>query len=489
MKIIVFLGPSLDRETAESILPNATYLPPARQADLLDAVRRHRPDVVALVDGFYRCVPTVWHKEILYALEQGIAVYGASSMGALRAAELAPFGMVGVGEIYQRYADGLLDDDEVALVHAGEEFGFRPLSEPMVNVRATLEHAVQEGVLDRALCRRLLKTAKAVHFTERTFRDVFRDLSPKRRWALERWARENYVDLKRRDAIRLLETLRGCDTQPKPTPEIGFELERTVPFYGMQQDRMVDGLSANQLTVDHALHAGDYEDTRFHGLNRHLAQVLADFLGVEATPDDVAQEERRFVLLRRIANVERWIEDNSLDSEGFRDLMRQRAVCRKLHRWVLGKGSRAGALNLLEELRLAGHFPEVLRAARARIELVEAEAPDFPHPDYDEGATAELVLEQLRTTAGRMTIHFPQWSAEAGFADSDYVRRELIRARLARRAALRLLSDDQGVSPDAGDGAKRKGGKDVDRGCKSVLGEDSERRDLSSELLAGDRQG
>ena len=46
---------------------------------------------------------------------------GASSMGALRAAELSQFGMVGIGEVYQAFKLGRLeDDDEVAIVHGPE---------------------------------------------------------------------------------------------------------------------------------------------------------------------------------------------------------------------------------------------------------------------------------------------------------------------------------------------------------------------------------
>ena len=79
----------------------------------------------------------------------GIAVFGASSMGALRAAELHEFGMVGVGQIFEMFRDGVLeDDDEVALQHGPEELNYLPVSEPLVNIRATLKHAFEEGVIE-----------------------------------------------------------------------------------------------------------------------------------------------------------------------------------------------------------------------------------------------------------------------------------------------------------------------------------------------------
>ena len=65
-----------------------------------------RPRAVGIIDGYFQQVPSVWHKEILWAMAQGVHVFGSASMGALRAAELAPFGMRGVGLIFEAYRDG-----------------------------------------------------------------------------------------------------------------------------------------------------------------------------------------------------------------------------------------------------------------------------------------------------------------------------------------------------------------------------------------------
>src|SRR6185503_6037302 len=118
LKAVIFLGPSLPLDEAREIL-DAVYLPPAQQCDLLTATVNEKPDVIGLIDGMFLQSLSVWHKEILFALDQGILIYGSSSMGALRAAETSSFGMVGIGEIYRMYASGeLIDDDEVALAHA-----------------------------------------------------------------------------------------------------------------------------------------------------------------------------------------------------------------------------------------------------------------------------------------------------------------------------------------------------------------------------------
>ncbi len=85
-------------------------------------------------------------REILNALEGGIKVVGGSSMGALRASELDVYGMVGVGKIYRWYKEGAINsDDEVALVFHPETG--RALSEPLVNIRATLEILHSKGMI------------------------------------------------------------------------------------------------------------------------------------------------------------------------------------------------------------------------------------------------------------------------------------------------------------------------------------------------------
>ena len=207
MTSVVFLGPTLPRDDARRILPDAVYLPPARQADIVTAIGRYHPDVIALIDGTFLHTLAVWHKEILHALDLGIRVFGASSMGALRAAECAEFGMVGVGRVFRDYADGTLTaDDEVALSHADEASGWRPMSEAMVNVRATLTAAVAAGVLTEGEKDAVTAAGKALYFPERTWPAILArsglDAAARRR--VTKFAARHGVDLKRLDAEELL---------------------------------------------------------------------------------------------------------------------------------------------------------------------------------------------------------------------------------------------------------------------------------------------
>ena len=147
MSIAVFAGPSLDR--ADASVPGITYLPPAAEGDIYRAARQG-PRAIGLIDGYFEAQPAVWHKEILWAMSQGIHVFGAASMGALRAAELWSFGMVGAGTIYRAYRRGtLIDDAEVAVLHGPAELGYPSVTEALVNVRANLSRAGEGRAVER----------------------------------------------------------------------------------------------------------------------------------------------------------------------------------------------------------------------------------------------------------------------------------------------------------------------------------------------------
>ena len=134
MTIYIFTGPSLPPKDAQAEL-DAVYLPPVSQGDV-HRVALKRPAAIGIIDGYFESVPSVWHKEVLWAMARGIHVFGAASMGALRAAELDAFGMEGVGAIYEAFRDGYLeDDDEVAVSHGPMEVGYPVLCEAMVNIR------------------------------------------------------------------------------------------------------------------------------------------------------------------------------------------------------------------------------------------------------------------------------------------------------------------------------------------------------------------
>jgi hypothetical protein len=238
--VVVFLGPSLPADAARRIVPDATILPPVRLGDVSAAVYRGA-EVIVVIDGFFEQVPTVWHKELLWALSQGIWVYGAASMGALRAAELARFGMRGVGTIFERYASGVYtDDDEVAIVHAPAEERFRPMSVAMVNLRDGLERAGAEGVVTEAELAALLGAAKRLHYPDRSWRVVLTaarelGLGDSTVRALDDFLRRVQPDAKAEDAAAALRAVTHDLAGGFRPRQPDFALEATNSFEKLQR--------------------------------------------------------------------------------------------------------------------------------------------------------------------------------------------------------------------------------------------------------------
>jgi TfuA-like protein len=59
----------------------------------------------------------------------GCRFIGASSIGAIRAAELARFGAIGIGEIYSAYASGRVEDEAYVYLEFHPRT-YEPMSEP-----------------------------------------------------------------------------------------------------------------------------------------------------------------------------------------------------------------------------------------------------------------------------------------------------------------------------------------------------------------------
>jgi hypothetical protein len=177
---VVFLGPTLGWEQAQQ-LAAADYRSPAAMGDIVRAACGD-PEAIILIDGVFEDGPSVWHKEILWALARGIAVIGASSMGALRAAELHTCGMFGYGTVFEAYKTGRIDDDdEVAVVHGPAEMGFVALTDAMVDIRNTVHQAKTDCVISEEEAAAIVAFAKARHFKLRHCSEAVRAVAQQRR--------------------------------------------------------------------------------------------------------------------------------------------------------------------------------------------------------------------------------------------------------------------------------------------------------------------
>lgn len=240
MSVCIFAGPTLPPRD-EARKNAATWLPPAQHGDVYRAVSLLRPRAIGIVDGYFESVPSVWHKEILWAMRQGVHVFGAGSMGALRAAELASFGMRGVGVIFEAYRDGVLegsdapfeDDDEVAVVHGPPESGYIAASEAMVNIRCTLANAERDAVIGAETRARLVGIAKALFFPERSYERLLQEardagMPGAELAALRAWLPAGRVNRKRADALAMLEAMRAFLDADPGRAEARFHFEHTT---------------------------------------------------------------------------------------------------------------------------------------------------------------------------------------------------------------------------------------------------------------------
>jgi hypothetical protein len=159
---IVYLGPSLPKDEAQSLL-DADYRPPVKRGDL-----PHSFDgTIVMIDGEFGQSLSVSPNEVLRLLDQGTRIIGASSMGALRAAELYPYGMQGCGWIFDAYMSGrLIADDEVAVTYSPLDLA--ALTVPLVNVRVWLERLESTGRIDGPTGRMLLARARRIFYADRT---------------------------------------------------------------------------------------------------------------------------------------------------------------------------------------------------------------------------------------------------------------------------------------------------------------------------------
>jgi ribosomal protein S12 methylthiotransferase accessory factor len=224
----VLAGPSLppaDRIEAADVV----YLPPASRGDVIRAAREF--DLVLVIDGVFHHDLAPSPKECFEATRHA-RMFGASSMGALRAAECAPYGFTPLGAIARWYASGAIDgDDEVAVLT--DPRTNESLSVPLVDVRYVLRLAQRRGVLTAAECGEMMTRARDVFYMERTWDDVL-DVAP-------RSARASLVpiaagvSLKRLDARFALRTVLrsralAATALPERVPKARGTYDRSVPF-------------------------------------------------------------------------------------------------------------------------------------------------------------------------------------------------------------------------------------------------------------------
>lgn len=178
-------------------LPDAEIRPPVRRGDLYTA-RLLRYSAFVILDGVFAQSEAISPREVVDVLDDGAAVIGGASMGALRAVDCAPAGAEGVGLVWRLFAQGVLNsEDEVAVMFLPER-AFPAVTQALVTMRVALRRAVRAGHLSPELARMAVETAQRMHYTDRTWPAVFAELGQEVPSATRAFLSD--IDIKRTDA-------------------------------------------------------------------------------------------------------------------------------------------------------------------------------------------------------------------------------------------------------------------------------------------------
>ncbi|PJO43417.1 TfuA-like protein [Lysinibacillus xylanilyticus] len=246
MKIIVYAGPSIQKQEIVSILPDAKVLPPIKRGSLL-VQDLNIGDIVIIIDGYFQQTASIQHMEILDCLQKGVTIIGCSSMGALRAAELTDYGVIGIGIIYQVYRHGLITgDDEVGILHETQKY--EAFSDALIDIRLNLKKALDMNIIDNSIYDELIRLLKNQWFGNRSYSFIFHWLGEQygkqSRERLETFLINYRVNFKYEDAVEALKLVERI-TRPKKLDfknETGFlnGLKNEYSFIRNSKIREVD---------------------------------------------------------------------------------------------------------------------------------------------------------------------------------------------------------------------------------------------------------
>ncbi|MEV6050412.1 TfuA-like protein [Streptomyces sp. NPDC052107] len=222
MAVHVFVGPSCPEPLVRQHHPDFVVHGPVRHGDLFPQ-GYSAGDVVVIVDGIYHHRLALRHKEILDALARGVTVVGAASIGALRAAELDQFGMIGVGQVYNWYRDGVFDGDDAVSVAHSETGSLAGLNVPLVNLHTAVLVAQEAGILTQQAGRGLTERMEREYYPLRTQERILAVARERGERAFADWytaclaADPASFDQKRADALEALALAERLGSRPPGT--------------------------------------------------------------------------------------------------------------------------------------------------------------------------------------------------------------------------------------------------------------------------------
>ena len=172
IKMKVYAKLSLDEGTIQKILPQADVVGPIKRYDLANDCAENYA-VIIIIDGQFHNNLAVSCDEIRDALHRGTKIYGAASMGALRASELDSCGMIGHGEIYEHIkVTPYFRDDWLGQVFVEKAGRVHTLIPPFVDFYFNLKSLLQLEEISRKEFGIMTKSSADLFYSERSWDKV-----------------------------------------------------------------------------------------------------------------------------------------------------------------------------------------------------------------------------------------------------------------------------------------------------------------------------
>lgn len=170
MKIKIYSGLSLKKSEVSALASNFDFSGPVGRGQLLNDIKAGY-HIIGIIDGVFHSQLAVSPSEIMDCLRNGISVFGSSSMGALRAAEIDVYGMIGVGSIYEfvKY-DKNFEDDFLAQTFFDEKLS--GASVPLIDIYLELRYLVAKGKLTKSISNLIYRHYRDTHFSLRQSLDL-----------------------------------------------------------------------------------------------------------------------------------------------------------------------------------------------------------------------------------------------------------------------------------------------------------------------------
>ena len=336
--VLVFAGPSLDKKTKLKY-SQFEYRPPALQGDIANAAELSTHTHFVIIDGFYKSVPSIWHKEIIYALENGKIVLGTASLGAIRAAEMERYGMIGKGKIYQWFKNGdITRDPDVAVGHGSAEEDFQSFTVPIVNIKSTLE--ASNNHYKESEVENVLQLARSIFFERRTIKTLCKALE-----ASDIIFKENvledlkyhYIDQKQKDANETLQWLTTHNiTLPKKVESVNWTIYWntmiTNDTYTQSHQSGLDNTKQAALAFQLINDPESYISLRDQAKVIDYRCWLAHLMGIQANKDEIKKLKIKIIQNLRIdeSKLTDELRNRGLSARAFDDYIMRVAVSQKV---------------------------------------------------------------------------------------------------------------------------------------------------------------